>query len=414
MNNTRLAFRPQKYLLIYYTNDVLGGIETLIGRMTAFLIAEGHEVYLLTTSTRSWAQVLSPSVKCRELGSRFRDLFYPIRCDKIWQMTGFPRPDVIKTFDLPTSWCGCLLASRFGSATRLVAGIYNPYVFDHSKGGQHFMNGWKLYLRNYLKNIPNESRLACDPAIQMELKMMHGPEQLIEFWPLPIESERFRKIIRKPVWGRIVSVGRLAPMKEYNVYMIDVVKSLRSSGLDVHWDVYGDGAYRETLERLIQREDLSRHIKLHGEIDYNRFPEILSTAYVFVGMGTSILEASFGSVPNVLALAYDTAGNTYGPIYEVPFGGIGQTIDGRPPDRKVENEIRRILGLTREDYGVEAARVSRSVERYDLRDRMADFECFVANARPPKRSTLLYFMNYAYAFARAFGVHLDRWPSTAS
>jgi hypothetical protein len=126
-------------------------------------------------------------------------------------------------------------------------------------------------------------------------------------------------------------------------------------------------------------------------------------------MGTAILEASFSSVPSVPASAYEPLGLTYGPIYTLPFGMIGQVKDDEPPKMHVYDELVRILKLSEAEYQAEAKRVCEHVQGYGLDERMLEFQSLVNNAGYPKRDQPLYYQNYLYAAGRSVGIRLDNW-----
>jgi glycosyltransferase involved in cell wall biosynthesis len=397
-----------RYLFLYHSPDVLGGIETLISRMSKWLIARGDHVTLLTTSVTQWKGILPAGIECRTPGKRFRDLYYPLHAARLWKELEVPDVDIIKTFDLPTSWVGCILSGLMSKAAKVISGIYNPHVFAVNRGRQVLMDGWPLYLRNFLENIPNDARILWVPDEIRELQDVHGPNQSARLWPLPIDGERFRNVVRTPKWGQIVSIGRLALMKEYNLYMVEVIGALRAAGYDVKWDVFGTGPYEPQMRALIKQHKLEEHIILRGELEYHRFAEALQNAYVFVGTGTALLEAAFCGVPSVLTLAYETAGMTYGPIHRLPFGMAGQ-LAKEPPRFKVLDEITRILELSPQDYQKESEQTLECVQGYCLDPRMKEFETLVAQAGYPNRRPLLYWQNYLYALGRRVGVRLDNW-----
>jgi glycosyltransferase involved in cell wall biosynthesis len=137
-------------------------------------------------------------------------------------------------------------------------------------------------------------------------------------------------IQRKPVHGKIVSVGRLDKMKSYNIYMVDVVKDLLQRGYKVSYDIYGEGPLREEIEEKIRISKLEKHIHLRGQMDYRETEITLSDAFVFVGMGTASIEASMCGVPSIVAIADATEPLTYGFLQDLPFGSCGEMLDRRP------------------------------------------------------------------------------------
>ena len=177
-----------------------------------------------------------------------------------------------------------------------------------------------------------------------EFRQNYGHHRNPIFWPLPVEDPSKNGPARTPQWGRIVSVGRLAPMKEYNFYMIDVVARLRQKGYPVTWTVFGEGEFGEAMKARINGLEMDKAIELKGRLAYSEFAVAMQQAYVFVGMGTSIIEAALCGVPGVVALAHDTSGVTYGPLYRFRFGNCGAIMD-RAPGTTVEAEIERILSF---------------------------------------------------------------------
>ena len=64
-----------KFLLIYPSPGILGGIETLIGRMSRWLLNQGHEVTILTTLDKNWGDVLPKEACCIAVGGTFPGRF---------------------------------------------------------------------------------------------------------------------------------------------------------------------------------------------------------------------------------------------------------------------------------------------------------------------------------------------------
>jgi glycosyltransferase involved in cell wall biosynthesis len=382
------------FLLVYPSPGILGGIETLMGRMSRWLLNQGHQVTILTTSDQNWKDVVPKEVRCLALGEKFGGLKYHFHTGRILKELGVPAPDVIKSFNIKSAWVACQIATRINNGCKVIAGIYNPNVFT-SECPPSSLAFWRidgLYLRNFLRCIPANARLFCDVSQIEELEATHQQAGLL--WPLPIDTRHFAPATRNAKWGKIVSVGRLSPMKEYNLYMIDVVKELIHRGHKVTWSVYGEGPYESEMRQRIQQEGLEAVITLEGTVPYERFWQVLQDACVFVGMGTSILEASLFGVPNVVACGYDRQGVTYGPVHRLPSGSIGQ-LSVFPPRLKVVDEIERILRFNSAEYGAEQEAVCRHVQVHTMEQSMARFLELVRQADPVKpREPSLYLSNY--------------------
>jgi glycosyltransferase involved in cell wall biosynthesis len=395
------------FLFIYVSPGVLGGIETLIVRMSRWLVNNGHKVTLLVRSGENWSGALPKEVRCITLGRPFRELSYYWHAKRLWDQFGIERPDIIKGFELESAWIACLLAAIIKGNPKVIAGIYNPLVFRwyYAPKSLPLWDANRLYLHNYLKHIPANARLFCGIDQIEELEEVHQQKGVL--WPIPLETTQFEPALRKPKWGKIVSIGRLSPMKEYNLYMIDVVKTLRDRGHDVTWSVYGTGEYETTMRERIRKAGLEQFISMEGTAPYARFRKVLEDAYVFVGMGTSILEAALFKVPNVNALGYDREGMTTGPVYRFPRGSIGPGIHA-PTNLKVVDEIERILRLSPAEYRAEEDRVGSHVEVHEMKRSMNDFLQLVRDAGPIKIKKSLYLTNYPLWFLRCVMKRLVR------
>jgi len=387
------------FLFIYSTPGYLGGIETLIVRMSRWLVHKGHRVSLLIDSPENWAHLLPQEVKCMALGKRFPELYYYFHAQRLWKSLNLPKPDVIKSFDIGSSWIACQLASITGDLGKVLAGIYNPNVFNwyYATGALPFWDAKKLYVNNFLENIPANARLFCGVDQIEELEQVHRRQGVL--WPIPIDTGEFDCATRHPKWGKIVSVGRLSPMKEYNLYMIGVIKELRDRGNDVSWVVYGTGEYEMPMRKAIKKHGLDQVVTLAGTVPYHRLWKVLEDAYIFVGMGTANLEASLFKVPNVTAAAYDRDGLTWGPVYQLPIGSLGQ-VGSVPPAFKVVDEIQRILRLTSAAYAVEQEMVCNHVRVHSMDASMSRFLKLVNEASPIKQKMRLYCANYSLWFLR--------------
>jgi hypothetical protein len=391
------------FLLVYPSPGILGGIETLMGRMSRWLLEQGHQVTILTSSDEHWRDVVPKEARCLALGEKFGGLKYHFHAGRLLKELGVPAPDVIKSFNVKSAWIASQIATRINNGCKVIAGIYNPNVFtvECPPSSLAFWRRDGLYLRNFLNNIPTNARLFCDVSQIEELQATHQQEGLL--WPLPIDTRHFLPATRKAKWGKIVSVGRVSPMKEYNLYMIDVVKELIRRGRNVTWSVYGEGPYEPEMRRRIKQEGLESVISMEGTVPYERFWQVLQDACVFVGMGTSILEASLFRVPNVVACGYDREGVTYGPLHRLPQGSIGQ-LTTCPPRLKVVDEIERILGFNDAEYAAEQEAVYRHVQVHTMEQSMTRFLELVREADPIKLlKPTLYLANYPlYLINRAF------------
>ena len=131
----------------------------------------------------------------------------------------------------------------------------------------------------------------------------------------------------------IISVGRLVHRKGQDK-LIEAMPTILQSVPNAHLLLVGEGPYRSHLEKLANKLSLSESITFVGRILYDKLPNYLSAADVFVmpsrsrffgleveGLGIVYLEASACGIPVV-------AGNSGGAPDAVLEGVTGLCVDG--------------------------------------------------------------------------------------
>jgi glycosyltransferase involved in cell wall biosynthesis len=383
-------------LISSYLGPTIGGTETLIARMSKWLLGQGLQVTLLTNSVGGYRELFPAGLRIIEAGDQLFELCFWHKSEILWRRLQIETPDVIKAFDLIAAWISTILASRMHPAPKVLFGNYVPYIFPRSRNPikQHTR---RLLLRNLMRSFMDESILCMAREQIVEFQSHYGTHRKINFWPLPIEDPSVNGPPRVPRWGHIVSIGRLDPMKKYNLTMIDIVARLRAQSLPVTWTVYGDGKLHDMMRARIDKLGLNDAIQLKGDVAYPRIAAALQDAYVFVGMGTAIIEAALCGVPAVVALAYEAADVTYGPLYRFTFGNLGERMPA-PPDTTIEIEIERVLGLSKLEYQQEVQKTVEYAKGYEMEVTMKAFLAFVEKATPPKPCRALFYWFYIDSF----------------
>jgi len=131
----------------------------------------------------------------------------------------------------------------------------------------------------------------------------------------------------------IISVGRLVHRKGQDK-LIEAMPTILQSVPNAHLLLVGEGPYRSHLEKLANKLSLSESITFVGRILYDKLPNYLSAADVFVmpsrsrffgleveGLGIVYLEASACGIPVI-------AGNSGGAPDAVLEGVTGLCVDG--------------------------------------------------------------------------------------
>jgi len=157
--------------------------------------------------------------------------------------------------------------------------------------------------------------------------------------------------------GRVVMLNRLAPGKRID-HAIRAFAAVVEQIPDATLDVYGEGAERAALQRLIDELGLDAHVALRGQTDegdrvLDEASALLFTS-AFEGQGLAVVEALAHGCPVV---SYDVR---YGPRDALAAGGGILVPDGDIPGLtaalvEVLGDVETRLRLSRE--ALEAARI---------------------------------------------------------
>lgn len=151
---------------------------------------------------------------------------------------------------------------------------------------------------------------------------------------------------------RIVSVGRLVPFKSYNLHAPEIVRLLVEAGIDATWDIWGYGPEEAAIRSRCTECGVADRVRLRGSLPHDDFDATVVTYDVFVGMGTSILEAAKTQTPSCLAIeaGHDTC---YGFLHEAPRDSVGDRVEGVPTQTLFDalNRFARLSPAARSDIG---------------------------------------------------------------
>jgi glycosyltransferase involved in cell wall biosynthesis len=95
-----------------------------------------------------------------------------------------------------------------------------------------------------------------------------------------VDTERFR-IDERPALGDLIGVGRITPIKGIDQMVRAVAQANCSYGTAYKFNIYGptlagDEAYAASVEELIERLGASGWVTLHGPVQQDRLPALLS------------------------------------------------------------------------------------------------------------------------------------------
>ncbi|SER55564.1 Glycosyltransferase involved in cell wall bisynthesis [Butyrivibrio fibrisolvens] len=153
---------------------------------------------------------------------------------------------------------------------------------------------------------------------------------------------------------RLLFVSRLIERKglqDILPQMKELADRCYSTGKTIHFDIVGDGPYREVLEDIVSRYGITDIVTFHGQKSKAELPAYYSAADIF------IFPSRKEGMPNVVLEAM-----SYGlPVIMTPCQGSDELIDGNGYVIDAESFAGRIYELT-EDIGKRRSMGDRSLE----------------------------------------------------
>lgn len=194
----------------------------------------------------------------------------------------------------------------------------------------------------------------------------------IHVLPHGVDLVRFSREGRRPVSGRILSIGRLVPKKGFDL-LLAALRLVRAARLDFECRIFGDGPLRGDLRDLADRHELAAEVSFPGARPQSELLREFSEAEIFVLCPVMTADGDRDGVPNVLIEAM-AAGV---PVVASNISGIPELIeDGKtgllvPPDaahlaRAIESllrspSLRAALGQAGRAFVVENRALDRCV-----------------------------------------------------
>lgn len=363
-------------IVFVYSDLSVGGVETLIVRLSKWMVDEGHRVTILLERDSVLDELLDGGVN-RIYGVSQLALLVRSR-STVRARYEIGRADLILAPDPRASWMVLSLAGGIQPDARLLNFIFHPRIY-------FFRSGWRnvldmLYERAFRFLILKQSLFFMNEACRRSHADHFGVDlSEAHILPLPVSVECGPS---RPVRSRrIVSIGRLTSFKTYNVYMMDVVKNLVDRGFnDVKWDVYGDGPLLDGMRKRIGELGIEANVQLHGTVPYESLADVLDGAEIFVGMGTSLIEACARGLPGIPAIDSEGA-TTYGFFHDMPGYEVGECL-GYPPGVGISDLIEKTFLMDMHEYESLCADSFRHCRRFSL-DQVAEDLLAQSKAVPP-------------------------------
>ncbi|WP_293685447.1 glycosyltransferase [uncultured Phascolarctobacterium sp.] len=156
-------------------------------------------------------------------------------------------------------------------------------------------------IRRFIRDL--QIRFSKCTIVQNEEQLEYFPEpwrKKIHILPNPINEDFLNIEYEGSEKFRAVAVGRLTEQKNFPL-LINAFSSFAEKYINVSLSIYGDGALKDELNKLIKKNRMEKQIFLMGRTD--NLPDILAHSSVFImssnfeGMPNSLMEAMAVGIP---------------------------------------------------------------------------------------------------------------------
>ena len=353
-----------RILFVYVGLSQLGGIETLIRRLSERLTDLGHQVTILLQESsldRSQDPALLQDVR-RYARVLFVRGWFP-NAPASLRTLNLGEFEHIYAFESNSLLLSIVVQSEFATSARLAFGVYYPREYCSRRRIKRYQ---QRLVEDVMKVVPIQNVFFMNEANAHEhAECLARDFRESPVVPLAIDLERFRTAKRSANRRKIVSVGRITDFKTYNFWMLDVIHTLNSVEERFEYHVFGTGELHAELARAVESNGLAGHVFLHGNVPYSQFEEAMADAFVFVGMGTSVIEAAACGVPALVAIESIRSPETYGFLHEMEGYNVGEYVPDTPT-YDAANVIEALARLDESGYEKVCERSALSAAKFSI------------------------------------------------
>jgi glycosyltransferase involved in cell wall biosynthesis len=386
-------------VLFMHSNLGYGGIETLLLRLSNYFIDTTQDEIRLFITRKNNLQLKSlfnKKIKIYCIGNFFTEVFF-----KYTFLKKYFAVDVIYCSGIQQLIFCLILTKIFFSSAKIMIGVYHPNEFFLGKG----LISKSLFF--ILKLMPAENFIFMNNLTkENSQKFLDRSFSKSYIIPLPIlipEKEVQTRPVNK---SRIVSIGRITNFKTYNFTMLNALEALANKGIFVEYHIYGDGEQRAELEKVLLTKPLIKNnVFLHDSLPYEEIGNILLDAFIFVGMGTALLEAVSYGVPALVAIINEKQALTYGFFGEIAnyrynVGEVDSTLDRFLFAKKIEFLLKANENMYKKivDAGMNELKIF-SINKVGKQYRVAFQGAIAFSYKLPR---IIFFMILPLIFGRVF------------
>lgn len=346
--------KKERFVWISYVSNY-GGIETLIIRMGKWLKEQGYSSMIVTDSERK----VEPAL-LKELEHEMTIYRLPFRRYQKFSVEKdlmIPKEEILKL--MVFSYPGYLIADEIRNQrpnSQII--FYDPHqyglILEFYIQNRFVKKATHIWAKHLVRRMDAQRELVYMDGLCMErTARTYGcssyPELVI---PLAMKIQPFDKEKAEERYERkefhILTIARMEfPFKGYVIGLIGLFEQLCHQYPGLHLDIVGDGSNGQQLMNRINHleEDVRRRVHWHGSVPYQDLSPYFEKAKLYIGMGTTVLDAANHGVVSLPVGSYTYRCRGYGFLYEDPMnlGGIGGRVE-------MGKRIRQVLAFSKEEY----------------------------------------------------------------
>lgn len=293
-----------------YKNYITGGLETFVLRMANYLVNNGHSVYLV-------CQTVSDEMKSQYTDSGTRIEYFDIWDRKKISQRMKGKVDIFISFGLSDYF---LLGKYAKYAVSLMYCVHPTHLtMDDRKMNLIEILKMPVFYQIIKEGINNNTLLMMDEnisdAIYKKYKLKVKPSEILQ---LPYEPTSKVKIwngtFEKPY--SVLTICRADfPFKSYVLGLVDAIASINKNNIVAKLTIVSYGKDLDVIKGKIKGKN---YIKLIQETKYNDLENMYLDSDIYVGMGSTAIEASNYGLPVILANVNNDKFVSCGYFYENP------------------------------------------------------------------------------------------------
>lgn len=189
---------------------------------------------------------------------------------------------------------------------------------------------YRKLIRDNLNNIlfmDRETEKFCEEYYSLQVKNSKY-YRVGSFFP-NLDEERIKIRIKNRKNNFIIlTIARFDfPFKGYILGLINTMGILGKEYPNLNLVIVGDGPNNDLVKEALNKLplDIRKKISLTGEVAYNELQQYYDNASLYIGMGTTLIEASKSGLPSIVATAFQNGDSTVG-FFDKEYDNVGGNI----------------------------------------------------------------------------------------